>query len=177
MVAGALPPSAPAPAPVVRAAEAVECPVQRSDADPGPCAALAAAAANGEPAAVLALAECEADGNRLVEGLQHAQRALEGGIVRRDADTMKRARMRVKEYIERIPHVTFVPSCDGVVVSFDGRAVPADALTKKFSVDPGVHRVRLEGTHASGRPLTLEREVCVVPSQMHAIPLADACAR
>lgn len=112
------------------------------------------------PRTRLHLASCEARLGKLVDALKTAQKALEAGIKKRDANVMRIARVRVKELLDRIPHVTFVPP-EGVPdlrVTFDDRPVPIDALTKRFSVDPGKHKVFAEGT-VNGFTSTFEQEV------------------
>ncbi|MBX3189266.1 MAG: DUF3570 domain-containing protein [Labilithrix sp.] len=111
------------------------------------------------PRTRLHLASCESRNGKLVDALKDAQKALEIGIAKKDAGVMKVARTRVKELLERIPHVTFVPP-PGVAdlsVKFDDRPVPTEALTKKFSVDPGRHVVVAEGT-VNGFPATFNEE-------------------
>ncbi len=100
------------------------------------------------PRTRLHLASCESRAGKLVDALKNAQRALEIGIKKRDAGVMKVARQRVKELLDRIPHVTFVPpkGVDDLTVSFDDRPVPVEALKKKFSIDPGPHHVVAKGT-------------------------------
>jgi hypothetical protein len=100
------------------------------------------------PRTRLHLASCEARAGKLVDALKDAQKALEGGIQKSDKNVMKIARNRVKELLDRIPHVTFQPpqGVSDLRVTFDERAVPTDALTKRFSVDPGKHKVVAEGT-------------------------------
>lgn len=100
------------------------------------------------PRTRLHLASCEARSGKLVDALKDAQRSLELGIQKKDANVMRVARVRVKELLERIPHVTFKPppGVPDLRVTFDDRPVPKDALTKKFSVDPGTHKVFAEGT-------------------------------
>ena len=112
-----------------------------------------------QPRARLHLASCESRSGKLVDALKDAQKALEVGIAKRDSGVMKVARTRVKELLDRIPHVTFVPP-PGVLdlsVKFDDRPVPIEALTKKFSVDPGKHRVVAEGG-VNGFPATFDEE-------------------
>jgi hypothetical protein len=100
------------------------------------------------PRTRLHLASCQARAGKLVDALKDSQRALEAGLKKGDARVMRIARIRIKELLERIPHVTFdAPS--GVAdlsVTFDERPVPIDALNKRFSVDPGKHKVVAEGT-------------------------------
>ncbi len=112
-----------------------------------------------QPRTRLHLASCESRNGKLVDALKDAQRALEVGIAKRDAGVMKVARTRVKELLDRIPHVTFVPppGVQDLSVKFDDRPVPLDALTKKFSVDPGKHKVVAEGS-VNGFPATFDEE-------------------
>jgi hypothetical protein len=111
------------------------------------------------PRTRLHLASCESRSNKLVDALKDAQKALEIGIQKRDQGVMRVARTRVKELLDRIPHVTFVPppGVPDLRVTFDDRPVPTEALTKKFSVDPGKHKVVAEGT-VNGFPATYEEE-------------------
>lgn len=108
----------------------------------------------------LHLASCLARNGKLIDALRDAQKALEAGIQKRDTAVMRVARIRVKELIERIPHVTF--SAPGGVkdleVTFDERPVPTQSLSKKFSVDPGTHTVKATGT-VNGFPASFEEEV------------------
>ena len=94
-----------------------------------------------------------------IDALRDTQKALEVGIKKRDAAVMRASRERVKELLERIPHVTFVPPAGvtDLTVTFDDRAVPPTALTKKFSIDPGKHKVHAEGTQR--HPAHVRRDV------------------
>lgn len=114
------------------------------------------------PRTRLHLASCESRNSKLVDALKDAQKALEIGIQKRDAGVMKVARTRVKELLDRIPHVTFAPptGVQDLAVKFDDRPVPSDALTKKFSVDPGKHTVFAEGS-VNGFPSTYSEEIDV----------------
>lgn len=111
------------------------------------------------PRTRLHLASCESRNGKLVDALKDAQKALEIGIQKKDQGVMRVARTRVKELLDRIPHVTFVPppGVPDLRVTFDDRPVPTEALTKKFSVDPGKHKVVAEGT-VNGFPSTYEEE-------------------
>jgi len=111
------------------------------------------------PRTRLHLASCEARAGKLVDALKDAQKALEVGIQKKDASVMRIARIRVKELLERIPHVTFdpPPGVSDLRVTFDDRPVPVEALKKKFSVDPGTHKVVAEGT-VNGFTATFEEE-------------------
>lgn len=115
-----------------------------------------------EPRTRLHLASCESRSGKLVDALKDAQKALESGIQRKDTGVMKIARQRVKELLDRIPHVTFVPPAGvpDLTVKFDDRTVPQEALTKKFSIDPGEHSVQAEGT-VNGFPATFEEKYTV----------------
>jgi tetratricopeptide (TPR) repeat protein len=111
------------------------------------------------PRTRLHLASCEARAGKLVDALKDAQKSLELGIQKKDANVMRIARVRVKELLDRIPHVTFTPpqGVSDLKVTFDDRPVPVEALTKKFSVDPGKHKVVAEGT-VNGFTSTFEEE-------------------
>ena len=111
------------------------------------------------PRTRLHLASCEARAGKLVDALKDAQRSLELGIQKKDANVMRIARIRVKELLDRIPHVTFDPpqGVSDLKVTFDDRPVPREALKKKFSVDPGTHKVVAEGT-VNGFTATFEEE-------------------
>ena len=101
-----------------------------------------------QPRTRLHLASCERRSGHLIDSLRDTQKALEDAIRRRDVPVMHAARERVQEILARIAHVTFVPP-SGVTdleVTFDDRSVPNDALTRKFSIDPGKHTVHAEGT-------------------------------
>jgi tetratricopeptide (TPR) repeat protein len=111
------------------------------------------------PRTRLHLASCEARAGKLIDALKDTQKALEAGLKKRDKDVMRIAQVRVTELLERIPHVTFdLPQ--GVAdlrVTFDERPVPTPSLRKKFSVDPGKHKVVAEGT-VNGFAASFEEE-------------------
>ncbi len=115
-----------------------------------------------QPRTRLHLASCEARIGKLLDALRDAQKALEQGIKKNDQGVMKAARERVQKILPRIPHVTFTPppGIDDLVVSFDDRPVPSEALTKKFSIDPGHHTVHAEGTQG-GIPLAFDHDYSV----------------
>jgi hypothetical protein len=120
----------------------------------------------------LHLSSCEGRSGHLLDALQDAQKALEDGIRRRDPLVTKAARERVEQLLRRMPHVTFQPSpgIEGLEVTFDERPVPTNALTKRFSVDPGDHTVHAEGTQ-NGIPLSLDQKYTVGEGQLLTIPL------
>ena len=100
------------------------------------------------PRTRLHLASCEARAGKLVDALRDAEKSLEAGIQKKDAAVMKIARPRLQELLKRVPHITFdAPTgIKDLKVTFDDRLVPNESLTKKFSVDPGKHKVVAEGT-------------------------------
>ncbi len=122
----------------------------------------ASLALDEQPRTRLHLASCEYRSNKLIDALRDSQKALEVGIQKRDAAVMKVARERVKQLIERIPKITFKPPPGNVTdlaVTFDGRPVPGDSLTKKFSIDPGKHTVVAEGKINGYTAQKFEKEV------------------
>jgi len=120
-----------------------------------------------QPRTRLHLSSCETRSGHLIDALGDAQKALKAGIEHRDAPVMRAARNRVGELLQRIPHVTFAPppGATDLNVTFDDRAVPTDALTKKFSVDPGTHTVHAEG-ELNGLPLTFDKEYEVKEAEL-----------
>ncbi len=96
----------------------------------------------------LHLASCEARMGKLVDALKNAEKALKVAMTKRDPNVTRIARQRTEELLERIPHVTFIPpqGVTNLSVTFDERAVPTESLTKRFSVDPGKHKVVANGT-------------------------------
>jgi hypothetical protein len=125
-----------------------------------------------QPRTRLHLSSCEGRTGHLIDGLRDAQKALEDGIRKRDAGVMKIARERVEQLLRRIPHVTFqpTPGLEDLQVTFDDRPVPTNALTKRFSIDPGDHRVHAEGLQ-NGIPLTLDEKYTVGEGQLLTVPL------
>jgi hypothetical protein len=125
-----------------------------------------------QPRTRLHLSSCEARSEHLLDALQDAQKALEDGIKKRDAAVTKIARERVEQLLRRIPHVTFtIPQgVDNLVVTFDERPVPINALTRRFSIDPGDHAVHAEGTQ-NGIPLALDEKYTVGEGQLLTVPL------
>lgn len=125
-----------------------------------------------QPRTRLHLSSCEARSEHLLDALQDAQKALEDGIKKRDPAVTKIARERVEQLLRRIPHVTFTmpQGVDNLVVTFDDRPVPINALTKRFSIDPGDHTVHAEGTQ-NGIPLSLDEKYTVGEGQLLTVPL------
>ena len=125
-----------------------------------------------QPRTRLHLSSCEARTGHLLDALRDAQKALEDGIRKRDAAVTKVSRERVEQLLRRIPHVTFVPpqGVDDLVVTFDERSVPTNALTKRFSIDPGDHTVHAEATQ-NGIPLAVDEKYTVGEGQLLTVPL------
>jgi hypothetical protein len=125
-----------------------------------------------QPRTRLHLSSCEARSGHLLDALQDAQKALEDGIRKRDAAVTKVSRERVEQLLRRIPHVTFVApqGVDDLVVTFDERPVPINALTRRFSIDPGEHAVHAEGTQ-NGIPLSVDEKYTVGEGQLLTVPL------
>lgn len=120
-----------------------------------------------QPRTRLHLASCERRSGKLLDALRDTQKALEDGIQKKDTAVMRAARDRVTDILARIPHVTFVvpPGVTDVQVSFDDRPVPATALSKKFSIDPGKHTAHAEGTQA-GIPLSYDEDFTVAEGDL-----------
>ena len=127
-----------------------------------------------QPRTRLHLSSCERRSGKLIDALRDAQKALESGIQKKDVAVMKAARMRVQDLLLRIPHVTFQapPGATDLHVSFDERDVPNEALTKKFSVDPGKHTVHAEGTLNGGVPLTFDQDYEVKEGELLTVKIA-----
>jgi hypothetical protein len=125
-----------------------------------------------QPRTRLHLSSCEARSGHLLDALQDAQKALEDGIRKRDAAVAKVSRERVEQLLRRIPHVTFTmpQGVDNLVVTFDDRPVPINALTRRFSIDPGEHTVHAEATQ-NGIPLSLDEKYTVGEGQLLTVPL------
>jgi hypothetical protein len=125
-----------------------------------------------QPRTRLHLSSCEARSTKLLDALRDAQKALEDGIRRRDPAVTRAAQDRVEQLLRRIPHVTFVPPAgvDNLIVAFDERPVPINALSKRFSIDPGEHSVHAEGTQ-NGIPLAFDDKYTVAEGQLLTVQL------
>jgi hypothetical protein len=119
------------------------------------------------PRTRLHLASCETRSGKLIDALADSQKALTYGIQRRDVPVMRAARTRIDDLLTRIPHVTFQPplGASDLQVFFDERPVPAESLTRKFSVDPGKHVVHAEGT-VNSIPLTFDKEYMIKEGEL-----------
>jgi hypothetical protein len=125
-----------------------------------------------QPGTRLHLGSCEARMGKMLDALSDAQKALQDGIKKRDGAVTRAARERVEALLRRVPHVTFQPplGIDDLEVTFDDRPVPVEALTKRFSIDPGEHTVHAEGTQA-GIPLTFDGKYTVAEGELLNVPL------
>lgn len=120
-----------------------------------------------QPRTRLHLSSCERRSGKLIDALRDAMKALEDAIKKKDTPVMRAARDRVTEILQRIPHVTFQPP-SGVTdlnVTFDDRPVPKDALTKRFSIDPGKHTAHADGI-VNGIPLSFDEEYDVKDGEL-----------
>ncbi len=127
-----------------------------------------------QPRTRMHLSSCERRSGKLIDALRDAQKALESGIQKKDVAVMKAARIRVQDLLQRIPHVTFQPppNSTDLTVSFDERDVPAESLTKKFSIDPGKHTVHAEGTLNGGVPLSFDQAYQVKEGELLTVKIA-----
>ena len=120
-----------------------------------------------QPRTRLHLSSCERRSGKLIDALRDAMKALEDAIAKKDTAVMRAARDRVTEILQRIPHVTFQPPT-GVTdlnVTFDDRPVPKEALTKRFSIDPGKHKAHADGV-VNGIPLAFDEEYDVKDAEL-----------
>jgi len=137
-----------------------------------PCATEKATASASDTSADLeTLAVCYDTNGRLIDALKSSQRALVRGIETREREAMAASRVHVKELVERMPHITFAADdVEGLAVVFDGRPVPADRLTKKFSVDVGEHVVSASGRR-NGKTVKHEERIAVAERDFVTIQL------
>jgi tetratricopeptide (TPR) repeat protein len=107
----------------------------------------------------LHLATCLSKNNKVLDALRETQKALEMGIEKKDTTVIAGARSKVAELLPRVAKVTFIPppGVNDLVITFDDRAIPQDQIGKKFSVDPGKHKVHAHGTQ-SGTMLAFDKE-------------------
>ncbi len=126
-----------------------------------------------QPRTRMHLASCERRSGKLLDALRDNMKALQGGMEKRDTLVMRAARDKVTALLARIPHVTFVvpPGVTDLGVTFDDRAVPNEALSKRFSIDPGKHTVHAEGAQGS-IPLAFDGEYEVKEGELLTVTLA-----
>ena len=128
----------------------------------------------------LHLAACLDKAGKLLDALKNASEALKKGLATNDELLMKVARERVMSITgnpelnipARIAKVTFVPPTNvtDLKVTFDDRPVDQANLTKKFSVDPGKHTVKAEGT-TNKLPLTYEETFEVKEGEVRSVEI------
>lgn len=120
-----------------------------------------------QPRTRLHLGYCEQQAGRLIDALRDTSKALQDGMKRNDRPLKQLAAERVQELVKKIPHVTFVPppSVTEITVTFDDRPVASENLSKRFSIDPGHHKVHAEGA-AGGVPLGFDEEYDVKEAEL-----------
>ncbi len=101
-----------------------------------------------QPRGRLHLASCQERAGKVIDALRDAQKVLAGGIQRNDAVIIKAAQARINALLPRVAKISFEPPAgvSDIKVTFDGKEVPKDKLTQKFSVDPGKHKIHAEGS-------------------------------
>lgn len=114
------------------------------------CARLDTAAIELEdtPSTRLHRSACRTRAGKLLEALRDAGVALEAAQRRGDPELVRAAKARTTQLLARIAHISFqVPQgVEDVAVTFDGRPVSAEALSRSNSADPGPHTVEATGT-------------------------------
>ncbi|CAN5214472.1 hypothetical protein BH09MYX1_BH09MYX1_46370 [soil metagenome] len=120
-----------------------------------------------QPGTRLHLASCERRSGKLLDALRDAQKALEDGIQKKDAPVMRVARDKVTDILQKIPHVTFQAPAGvtDLTVTFDDRPVPKEALSKRFSVDPGKHTVHADGV-LNGVSMSFDQEYDIKEAEL-----------
>ena len=96
----------------------------------------------------LHLAGCEQRNGKVLDGLRDAQKAMELVVAKRDLPAAKAAQARIAELLPRIAHITFdAPrTVTDLKVNFDDRGIPENKVGQRFSIDPGKHRAKAEGS-------------------------------
>ncbi len=106
---------------------------------------------------------CEHDNGHFTPALKDAQLALKAAIGNKDVESIKASRQLVVGILAEMPKVTFDAPSDAQVM-FDDRPVPNESFAKKFSVEPGLHIVRSNGSVIGN--------YCVRPRQLRTIRVA-----
>lgn len=124
-----------------------------------------------QPGTRLHLSSCEVKAGKLLSALTDAQKALKDGIAKRNGPVMDIAKKKVQDILPKIPHVTFEPpsGVEDLKVTFDDREVKGD-LHKKFSIDPGKHSVKAEGTQ-NGVPLGFDETFDVKEGELYTVKI------
>ena len=160
---GPLPPAVAAP------------PASTSAADPPPdaCAPLRLEVERGETSDNrVALGKCEEEEGHLVNALREYQKALVIVLKAKQIGNARAVQEDLKRTLGRIPHLAFEvpPAVSSVEVWFDDRPVPSQELEKRFTIDPGDHRVRATGVR-EGRLVHYEETIRVAEAANLKVPL------
>ena len=97
-------------------------------------------------------AGCAEHAGKIVSALKHLQPVLENALKNGDTELAELARQRVEQLLKKVASltVTLPAGATDVVVSIDESSVDVGALAKPITVDPGEHRVHVEGRNAEG---------------------------
>lgn len=101
----------------------------------------------------LQLALCEQKSGKIVDALRDNAKALEAARAKGDAAGIKQIQERVAELVPKLAHVKFeLPSgINELKITFDDRPIPPNRYNESFTIDPGQHNVKAEGTLRGGR--------------------------
>lgn len=101
----------------------------------------------------LHLAQCEQKGGKIVDALRDNAKALEAARAKGDAASVKQIQERVAELVPKLAHVKFeLPTgINELKITFDDRPIPPNRYNESFTIDPGQHNVKAEGTLRGGR--------------------------
>jgi tetratricopeptide (TPR) repeat protein len=101
----------------------------------------------------LHLAQCEQKSGKVVDALRDNAKALESARTKGDAASVKQIQERVAELVPKLAHVKFeLPTgINELKITFDDRPIPPNRYNESFTIDPGSHNVKAEGTLRGGR--------------------------
>ncbi|MBS2019381.1 MAG: DUF3570 domain-containing protein [Deltaproteobacteria bacterium] len=101
----------------------------------------------------LHLAQCEQKAGKIVDALRDNAKALEAARAKNDAASIKQIQERVAELVPKLAHVKFeLPTgINDLKITFDDRPIPPNRFNESFTIDPGQHNVKAEGTLRGGR--------------------------
>lgn len=101
----------------------------------------------------LHLAQCEQKSGKVVDALRDNAKALEAARTKGDAASIKQIQERVAELVPKLAHVKFeLPTgINELKITFDDRPIPPNRYNESFTIDPGQHNVKAEGTLRGGR--------------------------
>jgi hypothetical protein len=106
----------------------------------------------------LHLATCESKIGQYLAALADALKALKISGDRGDEPSVAGAREHIAEFLRHVAHVSFVlpAQVNDLELTFDGKPVPLENASKRFSVDPGSHTVHAEAT-VNGQAVSFDR--------------------